>query len=114
MTAAVLTRPAATATATATATAYCPTCRTDKPAAAFERLRLPVADDLFGSSVRCNACLADDARAERFVSANRRAAKADPFSPLAAAYRLVRQSRHEAMRTARAYYLATVREPATA
>jgi hypothetical protein len=90
---------------------YCPTCKQTLPAGAFRRLRVPVADDLFGTSVRCNACLADDARAERFVEAVRLQAKADPTSALAAAYRAVRKSRHDAMRAARAYYLATMREP---
>ena len=80
---------------------FCPSCSTTLPARTFLADRLP--RDGFGASLRCRPCLLADVAAERFVTANRRAAKADPTSPLGVAWKATRQARSRAARAAYLY-----------
>jgi hypothetical protein len=80
---------------------YCPSCETTLPASAFLAEREP--GDIFGASLRCRPCLLADVAREDFLRTHRRSAKADPSSPLAAAWRATRQAQARAVRAAHVY-----------
>lgn len=103
MTVSTPTRPTTTTTTAHASTAYCPTCSRTLPADAFlDGVQDPTPDTL-GYGVRCAECISEDLRAMSFSSRFRRAAKADPSSPLALQWTENRARRQRLQRIARAY-----------
>lgn len=87
-------------------TTFCPACETHRPADAFQRVRRTIRGDISGATLRCDSCAIADAKASRFVAANRTAIRNDPEGFLARRVTAVRKAQHAATRRAHLYAFA--------
>ncbi len=74
---------------------YCPACQTDRPREAFLD-HCQSADDALGLGMRCVSCIDEDGHRLTFSIQNNRAARTNPRTPLAAAWRTNWQARKDA------------------